>query len=107
MTREVALTSRAVLDIDSNLAFLAEYSVELARRWCDAADRAIADLENDPERYAIASERELNGIDLRQINFGIGRRLTHRMVFAIRSDRVVVYSVRGLTQRDLTIDDIV
>jgi hypothetical protein len=38
--------------------------------------------------------------------FGAGRRRTHRAVFAIRPDKIVVYRIQHLSQRDLSVDDI-
>jgi hypothetical protein len=39
-------------------------------------------------------------IELRQLNYGSGRKITHRIIFAIRPTRVVVYAVRHVAQRD-------
>jgi len=44
-------------------------------------------------------------IELRQLNYGSGRRTTHRILFAIRSTRVVVYAIRHFAQQDWRSDD--
>ena len=40
--------------------------------------------------------------EIREMLFGVGRRKTHRAVFRIRKDRVVVYAIRHLAQDALT-----
>ncbi len=107
MSHEVVLTDRAVADFDATLTFYRKRSEAFALRWCVLVEQAVADLEADPERFAIASEAARLWIDLRQINLAFGRKPSHRLVFAIRPKRVVVYTVRGLAQADLTLDDLI
>lgn len=44
---------------------------------------------------------------LHQVAFGSGKRNTHRMIFAVRSDKVMVYAIRYLAQQELTVDDLI
>ncbi len=43
--------------------------------------------------------------ETRDLYFGIGRRPTHRAVFTICHDKVLVIAIRHLAQRDLALDD--
>ena len=107
MSQEVYLTRQADADIDATLSYYVSQSSSLAEKWFSAALEAIALLESNPLRYAAAAENDRFPIELRQINFGIGRRLTHRLVYTIRPDFVVVYAVRHLAQADIGLDDLV
>jgi hypothetical protein len=42
---------------------------------------------------------------VRELHYGVRSKATHRAVFEIRGDEVIVYSVRHLAQRDLMADD--
>jgi len=43
---------------------------------------------------------------MHELHYGVGRKKTHRAIFAIRSHRVVIYAIRHLAQDDLTADDL-
>jgi hypothetical protein len=43
---------------------------------------------------------------IRELHYGLRSKATHRAVFEILRDEVIVHSVRHLAQRDLTPDDI-
>ena len=42
--------------------------------------------------------------EIRQLNFGLGSKPTHRLVYAIRRDRVVILRVRRLAQQSLDVE---
>ena len=66
----------------------------------------IASLSENPEKYSESRESEAFSFSLRQLVFGLGRKPTHRAIFRIRDDEVVIYGVRHVAQRDLSPDDI-
>ncbi len=68
--------------------------------------RAIRSLAKDPERHAPAYESETFRYELRQLNYGLGRRPTHRAVFTIREDTVVILRIRHLAQDELSPGDV-
>ena len=68
--------------------------------------KAVADLSKNPERHSQSREKDRFDYEIRDLLFGLGRRPTHRAVFTIRDDEVVVMTVRHLAQRDLSPDDI-
>ena len=81
-------------------------SVEQAERWYADILGAIDSLANQAARHPLARENDDFPYDLRQMNFGIGGRPTHRILFTVRPDAVVVLSVRHAAQDDVTPDDL-
>jgi plasmid stabilization system protein ParE len=53
----------------------------------------------------MAPERDLLSQGIRQLLFGLGRRVTHRFVFAIDDDAVIVLRVRHTSQDALSADE--
>jgi plasmid stabilization system protein ParE len=107
MTRKVVLTDEAHRNAESAYSWYVERSPESARKWWNAFLAALTAVEQYPERYPTARENEQFPVTLRQINFGGGRRRTHRLLYVIREDHTVVYAVRHLAQRDVVLDDLV
>lgn len=106
MKYEVVLADEAERNLQAAYQWYDSRSAEAAHRWYDGIVRAAASLEKAPERCPLAHENDRFPVELRQLNYGSGKRLTHRIVFAIRSRRVVIYAIRHLAQRDLTPDDV-
>ena len=107
MSYEVYVTAKADRQLEDAARWWAEHrSVERAERWYDGFVLAIRGLANNPERCPLARENSNMPIEIRQLPYGLGRRKTHRAIFAIRPDRVVVYAVRHLAQRDLSLDEL-
>jgi plasmid stabilization system protein ParE len=99
MTYRVLLTENARRDLEAACAWWAENrSHEQAERWYTGFAAAIRSLRENPQRCARAQESEALSVELRQLNYGLGRRPTHRAVFTIRKDVVVVLRVRHLAQ---------
>jgi plasmid stabilization system protein ParE len=87
--------------------WVANRSVEQARRWYQGIYVAIDSLRNTPERCSSATEANLLDQGVKQLLFGLGRRPTHRVVFGIDGDTVIVFRVRHTSQDVLTSDDLV
>jgi plasmid stabilization system protein ParE len=81
-------------------------SAEQAFRWLEGFEEALASLARNPERCAVARESGAFDVIIRQLHYGLGNKATHRAVFEIRNDEVIVYAVRHLAQRDLTSDEL-
>jgi plasmid stabilization system protein ParE len=79
----------------------ANRSTEQAARWYDAFATSVLSLEQSPDRCALAPENDRFPYETRQFNFGVGNKLTHRLVFTIRSREVVILRVRHLAQQEL------
>lgn len=107
MTYRVLLSDLAQRDLVRACAWWAQNrSPEQARRWYTGFSAAIRSLAQNAERCPRASESESFPFEIRQLNYGIGRRPTHRAVFTIREDTVVVLRIRHLAQDQLLPNDL-
>jgi plasmid stabilization system protein ParE len=105
MTYEVIITSRAEQEVQANHDWWAAHrSAEQAARWYDEFLNAALSLEQNPERCALATENGRFAYELRQLNFGVGNKATHRLLYAIRRNEVVVLRVRHLAQQELEVE---
>lgn len=105
MNYEVLITFRAQHEAQTHHDWWAEHrSVEQAARWYDEFLNATVSLEQNPERFAVAAENGRFPYEIRQLNFGIGHRPTHRIVYTIRPSEVVILRVRHLAQQEIEID---
>ena len=107
MTYRVIGTARLWSAAQEQAAWWAENrSAEQANRWLAAMTRALRTLERSPERHARPREHADLALDLRQLNFGLGRRATHRILYEIRDTMVYAVTVRSLHQDDITASDL-
>jgi plasmid stabilization system protein ParE len=79
----------------------ANRSTEQAARWYEAFAESVLSLEQKPDRCALAPENGQFPYEVRQLNFGIGSKPTHRIVYTIRPGDVVVLRVRHLAQDEI------
>lgn len=108
MTHQVVITVPAERDAFANHEWWSEHrSREQANRWLQGVYEAMLSLASRPERCSFAVEKDLREEGVRQLLFGIGRRKTHRIVFSVHRDRVVIYRVMGLRQNALGVDDLI
>ena len=63
-------------------------------------------LDVSPLQYALARESEFLPVELRQMLYGSGKRTTHRILFVIREQTIVIYQIRHVGMRDVTADDL-
>ena len=76
-----------------------------AGRWYRGIYHAIASLVDMPERFPHAPESELLEQGIRQLNFGLGRRPTHRIVFVMTEKEIVILRIRHASQDHLQFTD--
>jgi plasmid stabilization system protein ParE len=89
MTYDVLITARAEQEAQDAHDWWAENrSPEQAARWYDEFLKAAGSLERNPERYALAAENGRFPYEVRQLNFGVGLKPTHRLVYTIRAKDV-------------------
>jgi|SRR3954452_13858789 plasmid stabilization system protein ParE len=98
MSYKVKLTSRAEIDLRDAYTWYAERSARAAERWLQRIEKTLEILRHNPDRCPVADENSRFPIELRQQNFGSGRKLTHRIIFAVRTDTVIVYAIRHVAQ---------
>ena len=107
MKYQIEMLPRAIAELRSIAIWWAEHhSSEQAGRWLIGIEAAIAGLANHPEQHSYAIEADDFPFEVRELHYGVKRRKTHRIVFAIREDVVRVYSVRHLAQDLLNAEDI-
>jgi hypothetical protein len=92
--------------LDQALWWSENRSAEQAFYRLEGIEQALASLARNPQRCSIARERDAFDFVVRELYFGVRKRPTHRAVFEIRGDEVIVHSIRHLAQRDLTPSDI-
>jgi plasmid stabilization system protein ParE len=103
----VVITGPAARDIQAAHDWWAEHrSAEQAARWYTGIHAAINSLKRMPGRCSFAPEQDLLEQGIRQLHFGVGRRPTHRVVFAIDGNDVVVFRVRHSSQDELAGEDL-
>ena len=81
-------------------------SAEQADRWYKGILDASHSLGSDPQRCSLAVESDLLAQGIRQLLYGLGRKPTHRLVFAIDADTVIILRVRHTSQDALTVDEL-
>jgi len=81
-------------------------SAKQASRWYNGIRAAIASLDRFPERCALAAENDQFPYELRELYFGLGSRPTHRVVFTVAKQHVVVLAVRHTAQGRLEPKDV-
>jgi len=103
----VIVTGPAKRDIQDAYDWWKEHrSAEQADRWYVGIHAAIKSLRSTPERCPMTPESDLLADGIRQFLFGIGRRPTHRIVFAIDGATVIVLRIRHASQDALTWEDL-
>ena len=106
MSHSVTILPRAKRQLLEQAAWWSENrSADQALRWLEGFELALASLANHPQRCSTARESNAFDFAVRELHYGLRRRATHRAVFEIRGDEVIVHSVRHLAQRDLTPED--
>lgn len=81
-------------------------SAEQAFRWLEGFEQALDSLTNQPDRCAIARESEVFDSVIRELHYGLRGKATHRAVFEVRNDEVIVYTIRHVAQRDIEPGDL-
>ena len=101
MNLDVVVMPRAERDLRESTKWWAENrSPVQAGRWWDGILEAMETLSENPQRCPLARENEKHPYELRELPFGLGSRPTHRVLFTIRPEKVVVVAVRHAAQQD-------
>lgn len=107
MTHRVVLTSRARRELEDAADWRAKHrSPHQAARWYAGFSDAIASLAQNPQRCPHAPENGRFPYEIRELHYGLGSGPTHRAVFTIRPDLVLVLTVRHAGQADLAEEDL-
>ena len=107
MRRHVTITKPAESDVHTNYAWWAEHrSEEQAKRWLVGIYQAMFQLAEDADTYSGATEAKLRQIGIKQVGFGIGSRATHRILYRVQNDEVIVFRVRALRQDAIALENL-
>jgi plasmid stabilization system protein ParE len=107
MARPVILMDLAQADLEEQCRWWAEHrSGDQAERWYNGFIVALKKLSVTAEQHAIAIENADFPIEIRQLNYGPAGRPTHRAIYTIRPDMILVLRVQHLAQDRLTFEDL-
>jgi plasmid stabilization system protein ParE len=99
---EVLFTKQAIIELDESHTWWATHrSPEQADRWHSGFLKKLLTLEENPERYPFAPESAKFHLKIHQINYGLGRKPTHRALYIIRERNVLILRIRHFSQDDL------
>ena len=107
MIYRVVLTAQAARELEQAAEWWSgNRSPDEARKWYAGISVAIYSLGELPLRFPLADENADFPIELRELHFGISAQPTHRAIFTIVADSVVVLTIRHTAQKSLDPGDI-
>ncbi|MEZ6147605.1 MAG: type II toxin-antitoxin system RelE/ParE family toxin [Planctomycetaceae bacterium] len=107
MKYTVVMTPQASHELEGMADWWAENRFrEQAGRWYTGISDEIDRLSENPQRWALSKESDDFPFELRELHFGLGRRPTHRALFTIAEEFVVILTIRHTARDSLTRDDI-
>jgi plasmid stabilization system protein ParE len=107
MSYRIVFTQRAERELEQATDWWAQHrSVIQAARWYEGFSDAIASLTDQPQRCPLAPENGLFPYEVRELHYGLGSHPSHRAVFTIRPDLVLVLTIRHGAQAELAADDL-
>jgi len=107
MSFQLRITGPAERDMRENHRWWSENrSSEQADRWLIGIDKIIYSLCETAEHHTLATETVLRKAGIRQVSFGLGHKPSHRIIYAINGQNVIIFRVRAFKQQDLDIGDL-
>lgn len=102
MTYKVVVTDRAQSQLHDAFAWWASHRSSLqAARWYEAYADAVMKISEAPLRYGYSAENGRFPFEIRNCYFGASRNRTHRIVFTIREQEILIVAVRSAMQKPL------
>lgn len=107
MPAPLFLTDRAHDDVDSICSWWSKNrSVEQSECWYRQLVTAFDQINTNPDHSLLAGENYKYPFELRQANFGLSGKRTHRILFTIRPDMILVLRVLHLARDALSEEDL-
>ena len=107
MIYRVVLTEQASRELDAAADWWAENrDLDQARRRYAGFSVQLWALCRDPNRLPLADENEDFRYTIRELHYGLSSRPTHRAVFTVVADSVLLLTVRHAAQDRITPEDI-
>ncbi|TWU30093.1 hypothetical protein [Bythopirellula polymerisocia] len=63
-------------------------------------------LASTAETHPLATEKALRKAGIQQVSYGLGRRPTHRIIYAVDRGNVVIYRIRAFKQDKIDLGDL-
>lgn len=105
MSYTVIIQPRALRDIEEIFRWIADnVSPNTATQWYEELQRAIASLQEFPNRCPLAPEATLFQHEVRQIL--MGKHKDHRVLFLVEKNQVSILHIRHSRRSRLKLDDI-
>ncbi len=82
------------------------HSVEQSERWYDGFVDALFQIPDHKHQHPLARENDAFPFELRALHYGVSSRPTHRALYTIRPDSIVVLTVLGAAEQDFSPDDL-
>lgn len=100
MNYRIVVTKQADRDLRQAYRWWARNrSSQQAHDWLDGFAKAVHLVGENPERFPLAHEDESFSSELRHFTYGLAKYPTHRGVFTIRRDSLIILRVRHLTRK--------
>ena len=107
MTYRIVVSQAAQKELRNASRWWATHrSASEAQRWYDGFLDALYHLDTLPDSYSLAYENDDFPFTIRELHYGLSSRPTHRAVFAIVEDKVVVIAIRHAAQGRIRPEDI-
>ena len=100
MNYPVLFVQRAEQNILAALTWYQKNAPDVSARWHKSLNSTLRRLRENPDQFPLAHETETFPYRLREVLFGAGRRKTHRILFVVRPNAVVIYAIRHVAQND-------
>ncbi|QDT36423.1 type II toxin-antitoxin system RelE/ParE family toxin [Stratiformator vulcanicus] len=93
MRYRVKLSQRAERQLLEAVEWYEVNAPQFSESWYRSILQSIATLETDPHRLPHAREDHHLQMELRELHFGYRKRMTHRILFVVRDDEVLIRSI--------------
>jgi len=98
---DVILSHEAKSQAHAAAQWYATHDHQVSDDWIDGIAAAFDILASQAERFPVARENDRFPYILQQMPYGLGKRVTHRILFEIRGDQVIIHQIRHVAQRDM------
>ncbi len=102
MSRRVIYQSSAASELEAILDYIDQRSTTGVISWLDEYDKTIARISENPEQFPLAEESRDLSLEARHAIVRTKFGLSYRVVFVERENEIVILSVRGPGQSNLS-----
>ncbi len=81
-------------------------SSEQADQWFHGFSEAVRSVSENPERFPPAHEDGAFSSELQHFSYGLGKHPTHRVLFTLEDDKLLILRVRNLARKWFAIEGV-